>query len=154
MISEEGRIGQFVDEISGRDERIELLLAILSHPAAAVVSDAEDYGRGRPHPAHAGAFARALRLNREHGLLSLQALVRRMTSYPASLLGIEDRGVVRQGARADLVVFDAARVTDRASWEQPRLRADGVHTVVINGRVAVAEGRYLGGLYGAILRRD
>jgi hypothetical protein len=69
MRSAGGRVGQQGDEISGRDERIDALLAILAHPAAIVVSDAEDYGRGAPHPAHAGAFARALRLARERDLV-------------------------------------------------------------------------------------
>jgi N-acyl-D-aspartate/D-glutamate deacylase len=100
MISQQGRVGQLVDEISGREERIDTLLSILAHPAAAVISDAEDYGRGTPHPAHAGAFARALRLARERSLLPLEELVRRMTAYPASLIGLEHGGRPRHLARA------------------------------------------------------
>jgi N-acyl-D-aspartate/D-glutamate deacylase len=153
MLAERGHVGQLVDEISGRGEEIEPLLAILAHPAAAVVSDAEDFGRGTPHPAHAGAFARALRLAREHSLMPLEEAVRRMTSYPASLLRVEDRGVIRPGAWADLVLLDPETVTDRATWEDPRRAAEGVRWVLINGRVAVEAGRYVGGLPGAVLRR-
>jgi N-acyl-D-aspartate/D-glutamate deacylase len=152
MRSQQGRVGQLVDEISGRGERIEALLSILAHPAAAVVSDAEDYGRGAPHPAHAGAFARALRLNRERSLMPPEDLVRRMTSYPASLIGLDDRGVISPGAHADLVVLDPRRVTDRATWEAPRLAAEGIRWVLVNGAIAVEDGRYVGGLHGRVLR--
>jgi N-acyl-D-aspartate/D-glutamate deacylase len=152
MLSQEGRVGQLVGEISGAPEQLDPLVAILVHPAAALVSDAEDYGRGVPHPAHAGAFARALRLNRERGLLPLAELVRRMTGYPAELLGLENRGVVRKGAAADLVVFDPATVGDRATWAEPRLPAAGIRWVVLNGRVVVDDGVYRGGLHGEVLR--
>jgi len=152
MISQGGQVGQLVDEISGRDGRIETLLSILAHPAASVISDAEDYGRGVPHPAHAGAFARALRLNRERDLLPLTDLVRRMTSRPAGLVRLEDRGVLRRGAYADLVIFDAPQVKDRATWERPRATAEGVNWVIVNGKIVVEDGRYAGGLYGYVLR--
>jgi N-acyl-D-aspartate/D-glutamate deacylase len=152
MLDEQGRVGQLVEEISGRGDRIDTLLSIFTHPNAAVISDAEDYGRGLPHPAHAGAFVRALRLHRERSLLSLQEVVRRMTSYPAVLLGIEDRGVIRRGAHADLVLFDPQHVADRATWSEPRNTAQGMYWVIINGKVAVEDGRYLGGLFGTVLR--
>jgi N-acyl-D-aspartate/D-glutamate deacylase len=152
MLSQEGRVGQLVGEISGEPERLDPLLAILVHPAAAIVSDAEDYGRGAPHPAHAGAFARALRLNRERGLLPLAEMIRRMTTYPASVIGLEERGAVEQGAAADLVVFDPATVADRATWTEPRLPAAGIRWVVLNGRVVVEDGSYEGGLNGEVLR--
>jgi len=152
LVSQNGRVGQQVAEVSGREGEIEALLEILNHPAAAVVSDAEDFGRGAPHPAHAGAFARALRLNRERSSMALQEIVRRMSGYPASLLGLEGRGVVREGAAADLVVFDPLVVSDRATWSEPRESAEGISHVILNGTVVVDEGRYLGGSYGSVLR--
>jgi N-acyl-D-aspartate/D-glutamate deacylase len=154
MLSEQGRVGQLVDQISGRGERIDTLLGIFTHSAAAVISDAEDYGRGVPHPAHAGAFARALRLARERSLLPLEEVVRRMTSYPASVIGLDELGVIRDGARADFVLFDPGIVTDRATWEEPRRTAEGVAWVIIRGRAVVQRGRYVGGLYGSVLRSD
>lgn len=153
MLSEQGQVGQQVDEISGRDDQLEVLLSIFTHPHAAVISDAEDYGRGMPHPAHAGAFVRALRISRERGLFSLEEAVRRMTSYPASLVGLTDRGLVRPGAWADLVLFDPQEVRDEATWTEPRARASGVHWVIINGEVVLEQGRYRGGLPGRVLRR-
>ena len=152
MLSQDGRVGQQVAEVSGRGDDDDVLMAIFTHPSAAVISDAEDYGRGRPHPAHAGAFPRALRLARERGLMTLEEAVRRMTSYPASIVGIEDRGVLREGAPADLVVFDPERVTDRATWDRPRVPAEGIEWVVINGEVVAESGDYLGGLAGRVLR--
>jgi len=152
MVSSRGVVGQQVAEISGRDDDLDALLAILAHPAAAVISDAEDYGRGAPHPAHAGAFARALRLARERRVLPLEELVRRMSGYPATLLGLPDRGVVREGAVADLVLFDPQTVEDRATWTEPRLSPVGIPFVVVGGRVVVDGGRYVGGVAGRVLR--
>jgi N-acyl-D-aspartate/D-glutamate deacylase len=152
LVSQRGRVGQQVAEISGREDEIESLLQILNHPAAAIISDAEDYGRGAPHPAHAGAFARALRLNRERSSMALQEIVRRMSGYPASLLGLEDRGVILEGAAADLVIFDPLLVTDRATWSAPREAAEGVTHVIINGTVVVEQGCYSAGSYGEVLR--
>jgi len=152
MASSHGAVGQQVAEISGREDDLDALLAILSHPAAAAISDAEDYGRGAPHPAHAGAFARALALGREKKLLPLEALVRRMTGYPAERLGLPDRGVVREGVFADLVLFDPATVADRATWDEPRLAPVGIPFVVLGGRVVVDEGRDVPGATGHVLR--
>jgi N-acyl-D-aspartate/D-glutamate deacylase len=152
MIAERGQVGQLVDQISGTEDRLDVLLSMAAHPAAAIISDAEDYGRGSPHPAHAGAFARALRLARERRLPPLEELVRRMTSHPASLIGLRDRGIVRPGAAADLVAFDPGTVADRATWDEPRRPAAGIPYVAVNGRLVVDGGRYTGGLAGRVLR--
>ncbi len=149
MLSEDGRVGQLVGEISGQDG----LLTILAHPAAAVISDAEDYGRGVPHPAHAGAFARALRLNREHALMPEAEMIRRMTSYPATIVGIDTVGRLDPGGVADLVVLDPATVTERADWDSPREFASGIEGVMIGGRWIVYAGDYLPGSNGRVLRR-
>jgi N-acyl-D-aspartate/D-glutamate deacylase len=152
MLEQDGRVGQQVAEISGRDNHDDALISIFAHPAAAVISDAEDYGRGSPHPAHAGAFPRAFRLARDRDLISVEDVIRKMTSYPASIVGIDDRGIIREGAFADLVIFDPETLADRATWNEPRTRADGVRGVVINGEIVVAGGEYLGGAAGNVLR--
>ena len=153
MLAESGRVGQLVAEISGGPGNREALASIYRHPAAAIVSDAEDYGRGVPHPAHAGAFVRALRLGREERHEPIEARIRRMTGYPAEIAGLALRGRLRAGAPADLVLFDPERVTDRATWESPRLFAEGIVLVAINGQIVVDDGAYLGGLPGTVLRR-
>jgi N-acyl-D-amino-acid deacylase len=154
MLASDGAVGQQVAEISGSDDDPGALLTILDHPAAAVISDAEDYGRGVPHPAHAGAFARALRLARERGSLPLEEIVRRMTGYPAQILGLPDRGVLREGAVADLVLFDPQTVADAASWTEPRLGPTGIPFVVLAGQAVVDDGRWAGTARGRVLRAD
>jgi N-acyl-D-aspartate/D-glutamate deacylase len=153
MIVHGGQVGQQVAEISGREQAARALSSILRHPAAAIVSDAEDYGRGSPHPAHAGAFARVLRLSREENAMALEDAVHRMSAYPASIVGLDDRGSLRMGAPADLVVFEPDGVTDRATWESPRLPAVGVRWVILNGEVVVENGATTGGRpAGRVLR--
>ena len=153
MLSERGRVGQLVGEISGDKDVFGGLLTILAHPAAAVISDAEDYGKGVPHPAHAGAFARALKLNREHHLMTDGEMIRRMTGYPASIIAAPDVGRLAVGAVADLVVFDPATVEDQADWDSPRAFASGIEGVMVGGRWTVYEGRYLPGSNGRVLRK-
>ncbi len=153
MLSERGRVGQLVGEISGNDDTFDGLLSILAHPAAAVISDAEDYGKGVPHPAHAGAFVRALKLNREYGLMTDGEMIRRMTGYPASIIGAPDVGRLAVGAVADLVVFDPLTVADEASWDSPRAFAAGIEGVMLGGRWTVYDGRYLAGSNGRVLRK-
>ena len=90
-----------------------------------------------PHPRLWGAFARVLgEYARDRGLFPIQEAVRKMTALPASVFGLRDRGLVREGAFADLVLFDPARVRDRSTYEQPRLRAEGIVKVFVNGRQA------------------
>jgi N-acyl-D-aspartate/D-glutamate deacylase len=151
MLANDGQVGQLVDQISGLEDVPEYLLSIFTHPSAAVISDAEDFGRGTPHPGHAGAFVRALRLNRELDLMPQEQALRRMTGYPAALLGL-DRGVIRRGSAADLVIFDPDAVADQADWNQPRRPAVGLLWVVLNGEVVVDDAHYVGGLHGQVLR--
>jgi N-acyl-D-aspartate/D-glutamate deacylase len=152
MLAHEGQIGQFVGEISGRENSMDALGTILDHPAGAIVTDAEDYGRGLAHPAHAGAFLRALRMARERGSIPLETLVHRMSGYPASILGLAQTGLLVPGAVADLVVFDPASVTDKADWSEPRAEGVGVSRVMVGGRWVVADGRYRPGGRGRVLR--
>jgi N-acyl-D-aspartate/D-glutamate deacylase len=90
-----------------------------------------------PHPRLWGTFARVLGpCVRDQGLFPLAEAIRKMTSLPAQVFGLKDRGVVREGAFADLVLFDPDRVRDRATYEQPRLPAEGIGRVWVNGRQA------------------
>jgi len=135
MIAERGAVSQIIHGISGDDAHDEGMDALLADRAGAVCTDANDFGRGRPHPACFGAFPRVLgRWVREKKLLKLEEAVRKMTGHPASMLGLRDRGVLRAGAFADIVVFDPKTVGSTATCADPRRRADGIRRVIVNGR--------------------
>src|SRR5215813_10904239 len=153
IIEERGQVSMLIFEISGeRDER-ESLSKYARHRLSAFCTDAEDYGRGLPHPAAYGAFARILsKYVREDRALTLEEAVRKMTSYPARIFGLKDRGVIRSGAFADLTIFDPSRVNDHASFEKPRREATGIEMVIINGSVAFENGRELGALPGSVIK--
>jgi N-acyl-D-amino-acid deacylase len=128
------------------------LRACIAHPAHLASTDAVLVG-GRPHPRAYGTYPRYLgRYVRELGLLSLEECVRRMTGAAADCLRLTDRGLVRPGLAADLVLFDAERVLDRATFEQPRQPPEGIELVVVNGVVVVEAGRHSGATPGVALR--
>jgi N-acyl-D-amino-acid deacylase len=144
-----------INGVSGEPGQDDLLEKYVRHPFSAFCTDAEDYGRGRPHPAAYGAFPRILsRYVRKRGSLSLEEGVRKMTSYPAALFGLKDRGVIRPGALADLVIFNRSKIKDRATFENPRREAKGVSTVIVNGRVAFEGNEFKDPSRGKVIRRD
>jgi N-acyl-D-amino-acid deacylase len=155
IIEERGQVSMLIFEISGeRDER-ELLGKYARHRLSAFCADAEDYGRGLPHPAAYGAFARILsKYVREDRALTLEEAVRKMTSYPAQIFGLKDRGAIRPGAFADLTIFDPGRVNDRASFGKPRREATGIEMVIINGRVAFENNHISDKLPGSVIKSD
>lgn len=129
------------------------LRAIMRHPLHSGGSDGILVG-DRPHPRAWGTFPRYLgHYCRELGLLSLEECVRHLAENPAKRLGWTDRGLVRAGYAADLVVFDPRTVADRATFEQPRLLATGIHHVVVNGRSVLENGSRTATAPGRALRR-
>jgi N-acyl-D-amino-acid deacylase len=110
---------------------------------------------GKPHPRAYGAFPRKLALYvRERGVVDLPFAVRSMTALPADVFGIKDRGVVRGGAFADLVVFDLAAVQETATYADPHRLAGGIGTIVVNGRVVRAANEFRDVLPGRVLRLE
>jgi N-acyl-D-aspartate/D-glutamate deacylase len=108
---------------------------------------------GKPHPRSYGTFPRVLgRYAREERLLPLETAVYKMTGLPAARLGLTDRGVVKQGAKADLVAFSPERVADMATYEDPHRYAVGIPHVVVNGRIVLKDGEHSGSLPGRVLR--
>jgi len=106
-----------------------------------------------PHPRTYGTYPRVLgRYVREENHLSLEEAVRTMTSLPARVCGLDDRGIVRPGAVADLVAFDPATVADRATFDQPRRHPQGIEHVVVGGEFVVRGGETTGATPGAVLR--
>jgi len=102
-----------------------------------------------------GAFARRLAVYvRERGVISLDHAIRTMTSLPASVFGLDGRGELREGAFADLVVFDPAKVIERATYQQPRELADGMDWVIVNGAIARKDGAFTGVRAGKVLKKS
>ena len=109
---------------------------------------------GVPHPRSFGTFPRVLgRYVREQKVISLQEAIRKMTSLPASILGFSDRGTIEKGKWADLVLFDPATVSDRATFENPFQYPVGIDTVIVNGQVVLDEGKHSGARPGKVLKR-
>lgn len=128
---------------------------IMQYPFNMFASDASIriYGQGAPHPRGYGTNARVLaKYVREEGVLSLEEAVRRMTSLPAQKFGLFDRGLLREGMAADIVVFDEKTVKDLSTFEQPHQYATGFSTVVVNGEVVVENGVHLKTRSGLALR--
>ena len=129
------------------------LRRFLPHPAAMVGTDSTFLGE-KPSPRTYGSFPRILgQFVRDEGLLSLEEAVRRMTGAPAARLGLRERGLLRDGFAADVVVFDAVRVRANATHDEPRQFPDGIEHVIVNGQLVVDGGRHTGALPGRALRR-
>lgn len=132
----------------------------LRQPWTSIGTDAaaaEIYGQtdalGLPHPRAYGTFARVLtEYVRKRHVLTLENAVRKMTSWPADRMGLADRGVIREGLRADLVLFDFDRLTDLATYQDPNRSPEGFEAVIVNGVVALDHGRYTGAKAGQVLR--
>jgi N-acyl-D-amino-acid deacylase len=121
---------------------------ILSHPLGMVCSDGGAFAtdgptrRGSPHPRGAGSFPRVLgRYVRERKALTLPQAIHKMTAYPASRLGITDRGRLVVGQAADITVFNAETIADRATYDAPFHYPVGISLVVVNGEIALREGQ-------------
>jgi dihydroorotase/N-acyl-D-amino-acid deacylase len=135
------------------------LIRIMKHPATMIASDAAPgvptFGKNVPHPRAYGTFARVLGVYvREKQVLTLEDAIRKMAGFPAARLGLPDRGVLRPGMKADVVVFDPATVKDTATFEKPHQYAVGVSAVVVNGQVALENGKMTGARGGVALRRN
>jgi len=126
---------------------------ILKHPATMIGSDGLPHDP-RPHPRLWGTFPRVLgRFVREEGLFPLEEAVRKMTGLPADTFGLDGRGYVREGWWADLVLFDADRVRDRATYEEPVQRAEGIVSVWVNGVLTYTADGVTGERGGRFLKR-
>lgn len=155
LIADEHGKGQVI--LFQLDERD--LRTALAHPRIMIGSDGSalapygELGTGKPHPRSYGTFPRVLgEYAREQRVLGLPEAVHKMTGLPARRLGLKDRGVLRTGARADLVVFDPRRVSDRATFQDPHRYATGIDHVLVNGRFVVRDGEHTGSLPGRVLR--
>src|SRR5436309_1919379 len=153
IVDEGGKGYMILFQLDERDLR-----CALAHPAVMIGSDGSalaPYGElaaGKPHPRSYGTFPRVLgEYAREQRVLTLPQAIHKMTQLPARRLGLKDRGVVAVGARADLVVFDARRVADRATYQEPHQYPTGIEHVLVNGTFVIKDGQHTGSLPGRLL---
>ncbi len=134
---------------------------VTRYPGAMIGSDGSalaTYGRlgkGNPHPRNFGTFPRVLGYYaRERGIITMPDAVRKMTSLPAQKLGLRNRGVIRPGAWADLVVFNPKTVIDVATYANPKRYPKGIEYVLVNGVLTLSRGKHTGALAGKVLKRS
>lgn len=132
---------------------------VMQHDLTMVGSDGSSLcqtgplGEGVPHPRNYGTFPRVLGTYvREEGVVSLESAVHKMTGMPAARMGLDDRGVLKRGARADLTVFDPETVAQTGDWLDPAQFPDGVDHVVVEGEFVVRDGDHTGARPGTVIR--
>jgi N-acyl-D-amino-acid deacylase len=112
-----------------------------------------EFNKSPVHPRTYGTFPRVLgKYTREEGVMPMEEAVRKMTSAVANRLSIPDRGLLREGLKADVVVFNPATVIDRATFEAPHQLSIGIPYVMVNGTLVVDGGKHTGALPGRVLR--
>jgi N-acyl-D-amino-acid deacylase len=155
LLAEEGNAGVVLFMMG--DVQVQ---TILQHRRVMIGSDAGAtapygvLGQGHPHPRAYGTFPRILGTYvRERGVISLEEAIFRMTGLTAWRLGLSDRGLVRPGYKADLVIFDAHQIADQATYDMPHAYPTGIHWVLVNGQVILRDGERLPVLSGRVLLR-
>lgn len=139
------------DSVMGTSMRTDDIAALIAWPYANICSDGADPSR---HPRGYGSFTKVLRVYvREQKLFSLEEAIRRMTGLAAAHMGFDDRGVIRPGAYADLVLLDPATVADRSTIADPQARSVGIREVWVNGVAVMDQGAATGAHPGQAIRR-
>jgi N-acyl-D-aspartate/D-glutamate deacylase len=150
VVAEEGHSAVVVIEIIDETD----VRTVLRHPTTVIGSDGIPAG-SRPHPRLYGTFPRVLgRYARDLGLLTMEEAIHRMTGMAAEKFGLYDRGVIRAGAYADLVLFDPTAIIDMGTYSDPRRYPEGIKYVFVNGTAVVSNGHHSGARPGRALRRD
>jgi N-acyl-D-amino-acid deacylase len=146
--------------VNVHDQAEENVRRFIRHPKVMIGSDAAAFapygllGMTMPHPRTYGTFPRVLgKYVREEKILTLLEAIRKMTSLPASRLGLKDRGVLARGKKADLVLFNADTISDRATYENPNQYPVGIKAVIVNGAIVVEDDEHTGALPGRILKK-
>jgi N-acyl-D-amino-acid deacylase len=156
LIAENGRVGMV--SFYGSED---ILKRILSQPYVGIGADSSavapygPLGKGKPHPRFYGTFPRVLgKYVREEKIVPLEEMIRKMTAMPAEQLGFVRRGRIKVGWAADLCVFDPVKVVDKATFKDPAVYPEGIHSVIVNGAVVVSGGEHTGRLPGRVLRKN
>jgi N-acyl-D-aspartate/D-glutamate deacylase len=149
-IEQGGDVSLVMYYMSEKDMRLALQDPFLSFDSDGTAVSPE-FG-GQPHPRYYGTFPRVLgRYVREQHVIGLEEAVRKMTSLPAQRMGIMDRGILRVGMWADVVVFDPEKVTDKATFDQPHQFPEGISHVIVNGATVIRNGEHTGAKPGKAL---
>lgn len=128
---------------------------VMRHASTMIGSDGLPTLQGKPHPRLYGTFARVLgRYARDEGVLPLAEAVWRMTGFPAQKFNLRDRGVLKEGAKADLVLFDPECIIDVGTFEDPNHAPKGIAAVYVNGKLAAQNGKATTSRAGRVLRRS
>ncbi len=129
------------------------ILSLFQQKFVCIGTDGFLTSEGQSHPRSYGTFPRILAdYVRERKLVSLEEGIRKMTSLTASILGLNDRGIIKLGNKADIVIFDPELIKDKATYKNSRQYPEGINYVIINGEITVANGKHLGILNGQILK--
>jgi N-acyl-D-amino-acid deacylase len=133
------------------DEDIE---RIMQSPFTMIGTDGiPGFGVSRVHPRFTGTFPKILgRYVREKGVLSLEEAIRKMTSLPAQTFRVKKKGLLKEGFDADIVIFDPTTIIDQSTYEDPRQKPEGIRYVLVNGEIAVGNGKVMGATSGKVLR--
>lgn len=130
---------------------------IMREPFTMIASDSgvREFGAGVPHPRGYGNNARVLgHYVRELKIITLEDAIRKMTSLPAQTFNLRDRGQIREGFAADIVIFDETKIADKATFEQPHQYAEGFSTVIVNGKIVFDGAKMTGAMPGQALRHS
>jgi dihydroorotase/N-acyl-D-amino-acid deacylase len=149
QLEQKGGCGAIYHAISEDD-----VVRIMRYPFSMVASDGEIpvFGQASPHPRSYGTFVRVLGYYvREQHVIGLEEGVRRMTSLPAERLKLWDRGILRPGMKADIVIFDPATIGDKATFEKPHQYGVGVRDVIVNGTLAMRDSKVTAARPGRVL---
>lgn len=130
---------------------------VIANPVSMILSDSwviSPNAGGRPHPRAYGTFPRIIdKYVKREKVLPLELAIKKMTSMPAEKIGLKDRGTLKGGYWADLVLFDLEKIEDKATFENPHQYPKGIEHVIVNGRIAVEKGSITGTRSGLILKR-
>jgi N-acyl-D-amino-acid deacylase len=126
---------------------------IMAHPAGTIGSDG--LLGGKPHPRAFGSFPRVLgKYVREEKILGLEEMIRRLTSQPARIIGLQDRGIIREGMKADIVIFDEQEIIDQATYDKSTQHPKGIEYVIVNGQVVIEKEKSFALPVGKVIRRE
>lgn len=150
-----GSVGIYCDTFTDED-----IITCLRHPLSmAVGSDVTAYApygplsQKRPHPANYGFYPKLFRkFVREMKALRLEEAIRKVSSFPAQRIGLWDRGILREGMCADIMVFDIENIRERSTFKEPHQYPEGIEYVLVNGQIVIDRGKHTGSLAGTVLR--